>query len=89
MFVVQNKILFLKNYENHNLDTRQRNNLYLPQANLTIHQTGAYYSGIKMVNNLLTTLMLVWTVEFSRWLILVWRVMSLLLAILATYSVLK
>jgi len=34
MFVVQNKNLFLTNNENHNLDTRQRNNLYLPQANL-------------------------------------------------------
>jgi len=31
MFVVQNKNLFLTNNENQNLDTRQRNNLYLPQ----------------------------------------------------------
>ena len=38
MFVVQNKIFFLTNNENHNLGTRQRNNLYLPQANLTIYQ---------------------------------------------------
>jgi len=52
MFVVQNKYLFLTNNENHNLDTRQRNNLYLPQANLTIYQKGAYYSGIKIFNNL-------------------------------------
>ena len=41
MFVVQNKTLFLTNTENYNLDTRQRNNLYLPQANLTIYQKGA------------------------------------------------
>ena len=27
-------------------------NLYLPQANLTIYQKGAYYSGIKFFNNL-------------------------------------
>jgi len=33
-FVVQNKNLFTTNNENHNLDARQRNNLYLPQANL-------------------------------------------------------
>jgi len=46
-FVVQNKNLFMTNNENHNLDTRQRNNLYLPQANLTIYQKGAYYLGIK------------------------------------------
>ena len=52
MFVVQNKNLFLTNNENHNVDTRQRNNLYLPQANLTIYQKGAYYLGIKIFNNL-------------------------------------
>jgi hypothetical protein len=52
MFVVQNKIFFSTNNENHNLDTRQRNNLYLPQANLTIYRKGAYYSGIKICNNL-------------------------------------
>jgi len=52
MFVVQNKTLFLTNTENYNLDTSQRNNLYLPQANLTIYQKGAYYLGIKMFNNL-------------------------------------
>jgi len=48
MFVVQNKNLFLTNNENRNLDTRHRNNLYLPQANITIYQKGAYYSGIKI-----------------------------------------
>jgi len=52
MFVVQNKNLFLTNNENHNLDTRQRNNLYRPQANVTICQKGAYYSGINFFNNL-------------------------------------
>jgi len=52
MFVVQNKSLILTNNEKHNLDTRQRNNLYLPQANLTIYQKGAYYSGIRIFNNL-------------------------------------
>jgi hypothetical protein len=35
-----------------NLDTRQRNNLYLSQANLTIYQKGAYYSGIEIFNKL-------------------------------------
>ena len=52
VFVVQNRTLFLTNTENYNLDTRQRNNLYLPQANLTIYQKGTYYSGIKIFNNL-------------------------------------
>jgi hypothetical protein len=36
MFVVQNKNFFSANTENHNIGTKQRNNLYLPQANLTI-----------------------------------------------------
>jgi len=40
------------NNENHNLDTRQRNNFYFPHANLTIYQKGAYYSGIKIFNTL-------------------------------------
>ena len=48
MFVVQNKKFFLTNNENHKLDTRQRNNLYLPHANLTIYQKGTYYSQIKI-----------------------------------------
>jgi len=52
MFVVQNKNFFLTNNENHHLDTRQRNNLYLPQANLTIYEKGAYYSGTKIFHNL-------------------------------------
>jgi hypothetical protein len=52
MFVVQNKNFFSTSIENHNKDTRQRNNLYLPHANLTIYQKGAYYSGIKIFNNL-------------------------------------
>jgi len=40
LFVVKNKTLFLTNTENYNLDTRQKkkNNLHLPQANLTIYQ---------------------------------------------------
>jgi len=38
MLIVQNKNLFSTNIKNHNTDTRQRNNLYLPQGNLTIYQ---------------------------------------------------
>jgi hypothetical protein len=52
MFVVQNKNLFITNIENHNLETRQSNNLYIPQANLNIYQKEAYYSGIKISNKL-------------------------------------
>jgi hypothetical protein len=52
MFIVQNKKFFSTSNENHNIDTGQRNNLNLPQANLTIYQKGAYYSGTKIFNNL-------------------------------------
>jgi len=45
MFVVQNKNLFPTNIQNQNIDTGQRNNLYLPQANLTIYQKGAIIRG--------------------------------------------
>jgi hypothetical protein len=52
MFVVQNKNSLSTNNENHNLDTTKRNNLYFPQANLSIYQKGARYSGIKIFTNL-------------------------------------
>jgi hypothetical protein len=52
MFVEQNEIFFLTSNENYNLDIRQRNNLYFPQANLTIYKRGACYSGIKIFNKL-------------------------------------
>jgi hypothetical protein len=52
MFAVQNKNLFSTSTESHNIDNRQRNNLYLPHANLTIYQKEAYYLGIKFFNNL-------------------------------------
>jgi hypothetical protein len=42
------KIFFLTNDESHNIDSRQRNDLHLPQANLTIYQRGAQYLGIKI-----------------------------------------
>jgi hypothetical protein len=48
LFVAQNKNLFSTNNENHNLDTRQRNSLYLLQAYLTIYQKVAHYSGFKI-----------------------------------------
>jgi hypothetical protein len=48
----QNKKYFLTDNESHNIDTRQRNDVHLPQANLTIYQRGAQYLGIKIFNNL-------------------------------------
>jgi hypothetical protein len=52
MLIVQNKNLFFTNIENHNTDTRQRNNVYLPLANLTIYQKRACYLELKLFNNL-------------------------------------
>jgi hypothetical protein len=52
MFAERNKSLLSTNTENHNIDSRQRNNLYLPQAKLTIYQKAAYCLGIKFFNKL-------------------------------------
>jgi hypothetical protein len=38
--------------DSHNLETRQSSNLYIPQANLSVYQKGAYYSGVKIFNKL-------------------------------------
>jgi hypothetical protein len=40
-FVLQNKALFPSNIDLYNTFTRQRQHLYLPQANVTIYQKGA------------------------------------------------
>jgi hypothetical protein len=51
MFVVQHKDIFIISIDSHNLETRQSNNLYIPQANLSVYQEGAYYSVVKIFNN--------------------------------------
>jgi hypothetical protein len=52
MFVMQHKDLFITNMDSHNLETRQSNNLYTQQANFSVYQKGAYYSGVKILNKL-------------------------------------
>jgi hypothetical protein len=52
LFVVDSKNLFHVNSEIHSINTRQNSNLHQSQANLTLYQKGAYYSGIKVFNNL-------------------------------------
>jgi hypothetical protein len=52
LFVVDNKNLFHVNSEIHSINTRQNSNLHQPLANLTLYEKGAYYSGIKVFNNL-------------------------------------
>jgi hypothetical protein len=52
IFVVDNKNLFYINSEIYTINTRQNSNLHQPQANLTLYQKGAYYSAIKVFNDL-------------------------------------
>jgi hypothetical protein len=56
LYVVNNRHLFTKNSEIHNIDTRQNNNLYPPITSLTKVQKGAYYLGIKIYNHLPTSI---------------------------------
>jgi hypothetical protein len=56
IFVVQHKDHFITNIDSHNLETRQSINLYTPQANLSIYQKGAYYSGVNIFNKLLSNI---------------------------------
>jgi len=51
IFVVDNKNLFYVNSEIHSINIIQNFNLHQAQANLTLYQKGAHYSGIKVFNN--------------------------------------
>ena len=52
LFIMNNENLFYVNSEIHSINTRQNFQLHQPQANLTLYQKRAYYSGIKFFNNL-------------------------------------
>jgi hypothetical protein len=52
MFVIKNKRLFTSNAQIHNLHTWFKTKLHPPTAHLSKFQKGAYYSGIKIFNNL-------------------------------------
>jgi hypothetical protein len=49
--VVKNREKFKFNSEIHNINTRY-NNFHYPIGNLTVFQKGTYYFGMKVVNNL-------------------------------------
>jgi len=51
-FVLKNRELFTTNNEIHQHGTRQIYNFHLPPANLKKYQSGVYYMGIKLYNNL-------------------------------------
>jgi hypothetical protein len=55
-YVVNNRHLFTRNSEIHNIGTRQNIDLFPPSTSLTTVQKGAYYSGINIYNYLPTKL---------------------------------
>jgi hypothetical protein len=52
MFVVNNMGLYHTTSQTHRLNIRRTFDLYRPQTNLTIHQRGPYYFGIKLFNHI-------------------------------------
>jgi hypothetical protein len=54
LFILYNKPLFSSYIDSHTTATRQSQDLYSPQANLTVYQKGVYYAGVKMFNKLPT-----------------------------------
>jgi hypothetical protein len=55
-FVVDNIETFQTNSDIHNITTRYRYNLHVPNTNLSKCQKRVYYSGIKLFNNLPPTI---------------------------------
>ena len=44
LFIIKNKDQFPLNSHTHTINTRHNNNLHVPPANLTVYQSGVYYS---------------------------------------------
>jgi hypothetical protein len=55
-FVVDNIEKFQTNSDIHNIITRYRYNLHVPNTNLSKYQKGVYYTRIKLFNNLPPTI---------------------------------
>jgi hypothetical protein len=47
-FVVKTLDKFQRNIDVHNLNTRHKYDLHMPNTNLTKYQKGVYYTGIKL-----------------------------------------
>ena len=56
LFIIKNKDQFPLNSNTHTINTRHKNNIHVPPANLTVYQKGVYYSGVKIFNHLPTTI---------------------------------
>jgi hypothetical protein len=54
--MVENLDKFQRNTDVHNLNTRRKYDLHMPNTNLTKYQKGVYYTGIKLFNNLPPTI---------------------------------
>jgi hypothetical protein len=52
LFVIGNQNTFRSGLEVHGLNTRSKNEFYLPTSNLYIFQKGATFSGIRLLNSL-------------------------------------
>jgi len=52
LFTVNNRDYFVSNSVYHYNNTRQRNNLHLPQVTLATYQKKTYYSAIKILKGL-------------------------------------
>jgi hypothetical protein len=52
LFVIDNQNNFRSGLEVHGLNTRSKNQLYLPTTNLSVFQKGAAFSGIRLFNSL-------------------------------------
>jgi len=52
LFVVNKRNYFVSNSVYYNINTRQRNDLHLPQVTQAMYQKRVYYSGIKIFNGL-------------------------------------
>jgi hypothetical protein len=48
LFLIDNVYYFKVNSEIHNINTRNKLNLHLPISNLSVHQKGTYYTGIRV-----------------------------------------
>jgi hypothetical protein len=56
LFVVHSKGCFASNSIYRNINSRQKYDLHLPHASLTMYQKGVFYSGIKAFNALPMTI---------------------------------
>jgi len=56
LFITKNKDQFPLNSNMHTINTRHKNNMHVPPANLTMYQKDVYYSGVRIFNHLPTTI---------------------------------